>query len=94
MTAALIVSGRFGDVVVASVLTPIKRCSIDICLGLILRERYPCQCCYFGGYAIRMKLPFPYVETSLKIGRKNPRKAKAFQGFEMVSGTGFEPVTQ
>ena len=26
--------------------------------------------------------------------KKNPRKAKAFQGFEMVSGTGFEPVTQ
>ena len=34
----------------------------------------------FGGYAVSMKLPFPYVEKSLKIGRKKPPKSKGFSG--------------
>ena len=34
----------------------------------------------FGGYAISMKLPFPYVEKSLKIGRKKPPKSKSLSG--------------
>ena len=34
----------------------------------------------FSGYAISMKLPFPYIEKSLKTGRKKPPKSKSFSG--------------
>ena len=50
-----------------------------------------------AGYAVSMNHPFPFTSKKkirLREKKKNPQKAKAIWGFEMVSGTGFEPVTQ